>query len=148
MVEHHIDHFSKTYPELKDNKSHILDMVNLEINRFSQTLERGRRAVNRALDSGGINQNKLLELYDSQGLPPSVVRDFAEEQGHTIEVPDGFLSMVADRHQGETKVKEQRNLDINVEPTNLDFYEDMEKRSFKSIVLFSDKNKIALNNTL
>ena len=148
MVEHHIDHFSKTYPELKDNKSHILDMVNLEINRFSQTLERGRRAVNRALDSGGINQNKLLELYDSQGLPPSVVRDFAEEQGHTIEVPDGFLSMVADRHQGETKVKEQRNLDINVEPTNLDFYEDMEKRSFKSIVLFSDKNKIALKNTL
>ena len=99
MVKHHIDHFSSTYPELKQNEMHILDMVDLEIERFNQTLERGRRAVKRAIEAGGINQEKLLELYDSQGLPPSVVSDFAEDQGHTIEVPDGFLAMVADRHQ-------------------------------------------------
>ena len=51
MVQHHIDNFSLTYPELKSNESHILDMVNLELERFTQTLERGRRAVKRALDS-------------------------------------------------------------------------------------------------
>ena len=95
MVKHHIDNFSETYPELKQNESHILDMVNLEIERFTQTLERGRRAVKRAIDSGGIDKEKLLELYDSQGLPPSVVSEFSEEQGHSIEVPDGFLAMVA-----------------------------------------------------
>ena len=63
MVQHHIDIFSKSYPDIKQNESRIIDMVNLEIERFSQTLERGRRAVKRALDSGGINQDKLLELY-------------------------------------------------------------------------------------
>ena len=147
MVEHHINHFSKTYPELNSNKSHILDMVNLEIDRFTQTLERGRRAVKRAIESGGIDQDKLLELYDSQGLPPSVVSDFATEQGHTIEVPDGFLAMVADRHQGETKVKTKKIL-LDVESTKLDFYEDMEKRSFTSEVIYSEKNQIALKNTL
>jgi len=148
MVEHHIDHFSETYPELTSNKSHILDMVNLEIERFTQTLERGRRAVQRAIESGGINQNKLLELYDSQGLPPSVVSDFASEQGHSIEVPDGFLAMVADRHQGETKNKKKQVGSINVQPTKLDFYGDMEKRSFTSKVVFSEKKRIALENTL
>ncbi len=148
MVEHHIDHFSKTYPELKDNKSHILDMVSLEIDRFTKTLERGRRAVQRAIESGGIDQNKLLQLYDSQGLPPSVVSDFASEQGHRIEVPDGFLAMVADRHQGETKTKKKVESEVNVDATKLDFYGDMEKRSFSSTVLFSEKNKIALKNTL
>ena len=95
IVSHHIDNFSATYPELKTNKSHILDMVELEQERFSQTLERGRRTVQRAISSGGIDQTKLIEMYDSQGLPPSVVSDFANEQGHSIEVPDGFLAMVA-----------------------------------------------------
>ena len=107
MVKHHIDNFSETYPELKQNESHILDMVNLEIERFTQTLERGRRAVKRAIDSGGIDKEKLLELYDSQGLPPSVVSEFSEEQGHSIEVPDGFLAMVADRHEGASKGKKE-----------------------------------------
>ena len=148
MVKHHIDNFSSTYPELKRNESHILDMVNLEIERFTQTLERGRRAVKRELDSGGINQDKLLELYDSQGLPPSVVRKFSEEQGHSIEVPDGFLAMVADRHQGETKNKKKSERHIASEPTKLAFYEDMEKREFKAKVTYSDKSNISLDSTL
>ncbi|MEO2180063.1 MAG: alanine--tRNA ligase, partial [Candidatus Poseidoniia archaeon] len=148
MVLHHIDNFSKTYPELNNNRAHIMDMVNLEIDRFNQTLERGRRTVQRAIDSGGINQDKLLELYDSQGLPPSVVSDFANEQGHTIEVPDGFFAMVADRHQGGAKEVKKDPEAIGSEPTALDFYKDMEKRSFSSVVLLSEKGQISLKNTL
>ena len=148
MVSHHIDNFSETYPELKTNKSHILDMVELEQERFSQTLERGRRTVQRAISSGGIDQTKLIEMYDSQGLPPSVVSDFANEQGHSIEVPDGFLAMVAERHQGETKDTKKNVESIIAYPTNLDFYKDMEKRSFSSEVIFSEKNQISMKNTL
>ena len=148
LVSHHIDNFSKTYPELKTNKSHILDMIDLEMVRFNRTLERGRRAVKRALDSGSIGQEKLLELYDSQGLPPSVVSEFAETQGHSITVPDGFFAMVAERHQGDVKIKET-NLDFTeIAPTNLDFYQDMDKRTFSSKVLYSSSNQICLENTL
>ena len=148
MVQHHIDIFSKSYPDIKQNESRIIDMVNLEIERFSQTLERGRRAVKRALDSGGINQDKLLELYDSQGLPPSVVSEFSEEQGKSVEVPDGFLAMVADRHVGETEVKVESERELEVKPTKLAFYEDMEKRTFKSNVIYSDNSSISLESTL
>ena len=148
LVSHHIDNFSKTYPELKANKTHILDMIDLEMVRFNKTLERGRRTVKRALDSGGINQDKLLELYDSQGLPPSVVSEFAEAQGHAITVPDGFLAMVADKHQGVIKKKEKNLEFIDIKPTNLDFYQDMEKRKFISKVSYSSSNQICLENTL
>ena len=147
MVSHHIDNFSATYPELKTNKSHILDMVKLEQERFSQTLERGRRAVQRAISSGGIDQTKLLEMYDSQGLPPSVVSDFASEQGYSIEVPDGFLAMVAERHQGATKDTKKKTKSIVADSTSLDFYKDMEKRSFTSEVIFSKKGQISMKNT-
>ena len=148
MVQHHIDIFSKSYPDIKQNESRIIDMVNLEIERFSQTLERGRRAVKRALDSGGINQDKLLELYDSQGLPPSVVSEFSEELGKSVEVPDGFLAMVADRHVGKTKVKVESERELEVKPTKLAFYEDMEKRIFKSNVIYSDNSSVSLESTL
>ena len=148
MVEYHIDNFATNLPELESNKSHILDMVNLEVERFKLTLERGRRAVKRAIESGGIDQDRLLELYDSQGLPPSVVSDFASEQGYQVEVPDGFLAMVADRHQGDVKVSKKPTFLIDVEPTRLDFYEDMEKRSFTSKVLFSEDGRVVLENTL
>ena len=148
MVKHHIDNFSDTYPELKQNESHILDMVNLEIERFTQTLERGRRAVKRAIDSGGIDKEKLLELYDSQGLPPSVVSEFSEEQGHSIEVPDGFLAMVADRHEGASKSKKEPQRIIPVAPTKLSFYQDMEKRKFSAKVIYCEKSKVAFDMTL
>ena len=148
MVSHHIDTLSGTYPEIGANKAHILEMVALEQERFIQTLERGRRTVQRAIGSGGIDQDKLLELYDSQGLPPSVVSDFASDLGHSIEVPDGFLAMVAERHQGEAKGGKKKTVSIDAEPTNLDFYEDMEKRSFSSEVVFSDIGQISLKNTL
>ncbi len=147
IVSHHIDNFSATYPELKANKSHILDMVELEQERFSQTLERGRRTVQRSISSGGIDKTKLIEMYDSQGLPPSVVSDFANEQGYSIEVPDGFLAMVAERHQGEAKDTKKAIESIVAEPTSLDFYNDMEKRSFSSEVIFSEKNQISMKNT-
>ncbi|MEC8997458.1 MAG: alanine--tRNA ligase [Candidatus Thermoplasmatota archaeon] len=148
MVSHHIDTFSATYPEIRANKAHILDMVELEQERFTQTLERGRRTVQRAIDSGGIDLDKLLELYDSQGLPPSVVRDFANDLGHSIEVPDGFLAMIAERHQDEARSGKKKTVSIDAEPTNLDFYGDMEKRSFSSEVIFSDTGQISLKNTL
>ena len=77
-----------------------------------------------------------------------MVSDFASDLGHSIEVPDGFLAMVAERHQGEAKGGKKKTVSIDAEPTNLDFYEDMEKRSFSSEVVFSDIGQISLKNTL
>ena len=148
MVQHHIDIFSKSYPDIKQNESRIIDMVNLEIERFSQTLERGRRAVKRALDSGGINQDKLLELYDSQGLPPSVVSEFSEEQGKSVEVPDGFLAMVADRHVGETKVKiESERIETALKKLKVeeDLY-NFNDLSKSSILTLAESNIKSLND--
>ena len=78
-------------------------------------------------------------MYDSQGLPPSVVSEFSEEQGHSIEVPDGFLAMVADRHEGASKSKKEHLRIIPVAPTKLSFYQDMEKRKFSAKVIYCEK---------
>ena len=56
--------------------------------------------------------------------------------------------MVADRHQGEKKGSKKGRSKIDVESTKLDFYEDMEKRSFTTKVIFSDDNCVAFKNTL
>ena len=55
--------------------------------------------------------------------------------------------MVAERHQGEAKDIKKAIESIVAEPTSLDFYNDMEKRSFSSEVIFSEKNQISMKNT-
>ena len=56
--------------------------------------------------------------------------------------------MVAERHQGAPKDTKKSVESIVAGPTSLDFYKDMEKRSFSSEVIFSEKNQISMKNTL
>ena len=56
--------------------------------------------------------------------------------------------MVADRHVGETKVKIESERELDVEPTKLTFYENMEKRTFKSNVIYSENSLVSLESTL
>ncbi len=147
VVGQHIDELGVTYPELAARREHILELVELESERFDATLERGRRTVQRTLATGDINAERLVELYDSQGLPPTVVAEFAAEQGSTITVPDGFMALVADRHSTATaptsKVETEK-----LPPTELAFYDDMGGREFDASVTWADGKTVALDRTL
>src|SRR2546426_124516 len=110
-----IDQNREDYPELFFNKGDILKLLKVEEQRYRDTLEKGRATVQRLEErvraAGGqsIGLGALIELYDSHGLTPDVVKEFATLG---VDVPDDFFSQVARRHERTTEPEATKRIDL------------------------------------
>ncbi|MEM1586281.1 MAG: alanine--tRNA ligase [Candidatus Bathyarchaeia archaeon] len=161
IVDMQISYWSRDFLHLKDMRSEVLELLKIEIEKYKNTLERGREIVKRlvreikAKGEYGIPINRLVELYDSHGLTPEVVSEIASSEGLQINVPEGFYSYVAERHISSARpafkmAEEIKDLDIDVSglpETKPLYYEDAYIKEFKANVLNVHKNMIILDKT-
>jgi alanyl-tRNA synthetase len=125
------------------NRDTIRDIVRTEERKYRETLERGSRRVQQLADDYAAEDRpiptaKLIELYDSHGIQPDMVREIAEERGAEVEVPDDFYSLVAERHEtgeavSETTEEDRRIADLP--ETDKLFYDDQDRTEFEAVVL-------------
>jgi len=112
IMEMQIDYWSTDYPHLKDMRTEILEALQVEEDKYNKTLKRGRTLAKKiaaeALSTGkhSLTMDNLIELYDSHGLPPELVKEAVESEGIEAPIPDNFYTMVAERHIAAPKVKE------------------------------------------
>ena len=126
-----------------DNRDTIRDIVRTEERKYRETLERGRRKVENlaaeyAEKDESIPVEELIELYDSHGIQPEMVEEIAADHGASVDVPDDFYSLVAERHEGEGASREavertERLADLP--ETELLYYDDQERTEFEAVVL-------------
>jgi alanyl-tRNA synthetase len=147
IVEMQIGFWSRDYPHLKEMRDEILEMLMVEQQKFKQTLQRGDALITRMtreLKAKGINQmptDKLMQLYDSHGIPPEVVAETSEREGVKVDVPEDFYGMIAKRHlqaptrEAETPLGELESKLSDVPPTRTLYYEDPYLREFEAKVL-------------
>ncbi|MFQ6074199.1 MAG: alanine--tRNA ligase, partial [Candidatus Bathyarchaeia archaeon] len=147
IVDMQIAFWSRDYPHLKEMRDEILEMLTVEQQKFRQTLQRGSSLVRRMaleLKAKGIDKiptDKLVQLYDSHGLPPEVVAETAKEEGVAVSLPEDFYGMIAKRHiQAPAKEAEisLRELELKLSglpPTRMLYYEDSYLREFEARVL-------------
>jgi alanyl-tRNA synthetase len=161
IVDRQIEFWSKDYPHLKEMRDEILEMLMVEQQKFKQTLQRGDSLVRRMaqeLKSKGMRelpQEKLMQLYDSHGLPPEVVAETAKEEGIKVKLPEDFYGMVAKSHlqapsrEAETPLKRLEPQLSGLPPTKMLYYEDSYRRQFEARVLKVINNKyVVLDQTL
>lgn len=137
------------------NRDTIRDMVRTELEKYSETLDRGGRRVRQLADEYAergeqIDTEQLIELYDSHGLQPDMVAEIAEDHGTTVAIPDDFFSLVAARHsekgEEESQEREQeesqerglRRIDEQIAElpsTEKLYYDDQDRMEFEAIVL-------------
>jgi alanyl-tRNA synthetase len=126
-----------------ENRDTIRDIVRTEERKYRETLERGSRKVQQlateyADRDDPIPTEALLELYDSHGIQPAMVKEIAEEHGAAVEVPDDFYSLVAERHEagGDAEATTARDDRLeNLPETEKLYYEDQERTEFEAVVL-------------
>ncbi|UCE95431.1 MAG: alanine--tRNA ligase [Candidatus Bathyarchaeota archaeon] len=158
IMELQINEWSKDFPHLKEMHSEILEVLSVERQKFEDTLRRGSNLVTRIardLKSKGKRQIPtvtLLELYDSHGLPPEAVKDYAAKIGMGVEISKDFYKMVAERHlqapPKELAVDERLGLIADLPETRMLYYENAYLRKFESRVLrVLDRNKVVLEQT-
>jgi len=91
------------FPELKEKSGYILQVAELEERRYRDAVDRGKRLVERMAGEllskrEPMSEEHLLQLYDSHGLPPELVKEVTEKMGVKTAVPDDFYMKVAKSH--------------------------------------------------
>ncbi|MFB6157804.1 MAG: alanine--tRNA ligase, partial [Haloferacaceae archaeon] len=125
------------------NRDTIRDVVRTEEAKYRETLERGTRRVEAVAEEYAdrdepVPLDTLIELYDSHGIQPDTVSEIAEREGATVEIPDDFYALVAERHGGGDDDADGRAGDDRLEDlpeTDLLYYEDQERTDFEAVVL-------------
>ncbi len=88
------------YPEIGHHRDDLHRVVEAEIERYAEAIERARGVIRRHEErlratGGRVVPDDLLEWYDSLGVPPDVA---VEELRDPPSIPDDFYALVAERH--------------------------------------------------
>ncbi len=160
ILDRQIDSWSRDYPHLKEMRYTILEILDVEKEKYKGTLKRGRLLVKRLtadLTSKGLTEipsDTLVKLYDSHGLPPEVVRETAEKLGFSVDVPENFYGEVAEKHahappvESIEKIKRLEAQVSDLPDTRMLYYEDAYVKEFEAKVLtVLDKKYVVLDRT-
>src|SRR3989338_985136 len=145
ICELHAKHLKYVAPELVNHIDDINKILDVERKRFSNTKQRTQRIVEDIVQKGeNIDENKLIELYDSDWITPELIREYNPD----IKVPSDFYIKVTSKHMKEDKFEKQ-TVDVSGLPqTPLLFYDDQNKFEFSAKILkFVDNQWIVLDKT-
>jgi len=156
LVEAQIALWGRDFPQLREMRDEIVEMVAVEGEKYRETLRRGSGLVKRYLQRSkdGIPVDQLVEFYDSHGLTPEDVREAAAGAGAAIAVPEDFYALVARRHMGgAARRQEAAEAEMAVRVEGLEktrplFYEDPYLKEFEAdVVAVIDDRHIVLDRT-
>ncbi len=130
----------------------IMEMLDLETERYHETMKKGSRLVKTFLNKVGkkkeIPTEALIEFYDTHGIHPRIVQTMAMDMGAEVEVPDAFNSIIASRHQSPDREKAKTKETYDLPPTKLLYYEPSDLKECDSVVIHPEKDKVILDRTV
>jgi alanyl-tRNA synthetase len=150
IIELQANYWSKDFPRIKQMKDETIEMLKVEEEKFVETLKRGEGMVKRISaelknkDQTKMSMDTLTELYDSQGLPPEIVKEVAEKEKISVEVPENFYALIANRHmqapkpeaEEETKTEDAlQTIAEQVPATEKLYYSDVYQKEFDAKIL-------------
>ncbi|MGB9854085.1 MAG: alanine--tRNA ligase [Candidatus Bathyarchaeales archaeon] len=148
IVDLQINYWSKDYPQLKEMRNEIIEMLSVEEEKFKETITRGESLVKRIaseLKAKGVKKvpvETFTELYDSHGVPPEIVKEIAENEGLTADAPENFYALIAEKHMQTFKqteeVKAEERLEnevVGLPETEPLYYRDQYMKEFEAKVL-------------
>jgi len=152
LLESQISQLKNDFPELEENRDGIIKLAGVEEERYAHTLKKGRSLVERMEDKmikkgqKQWDEKELIELYDSHGLTPEVVKEFTKL---ALEVPEDFYMKVARSHELIAEEEEAPTIppDISRLPPTEMLYYDQKVLDFNAKVLAVAKDLVVLDRT-
>lgn len=128
----HAEELKPQYPELVKSVKEVKTILEVEEKKYKETREKAAHFIERLKATGEkLNEQKLLELYDSQGISPDVLKI----EGVIKSVPADFYSKIAALHEQ----KEQQAQTKRVQRFNLENIPETEKLFYSNKLTFSAK---------
>ena len=109
-----IDEYKCAYPELEERKEYIRNIVEVEEDNFSKTLNKGMDILLNSyvkeletLNSNVLSGDKVFKLYDTYGFPLELTQEILKERNISVDI-DGFNSEMKNQQK---KARESRKSD-------------------------------------
>lgn len=151
LVDWHLKEFSKDFPELSSEKETMFHILQLEKDRYSGTLRKGKRLVQeftKNIDkTKKMPTEKLIDFYDTYGIHPTQVQKFADEEGFKFNIPENFNALLAEHHSKSAPKKVEDKARFDLPETILHFYDDEYQQEFDAKVLYAKDKQIILDET-
>jgi len=146
VCEMHAKHLKPIVPNLEESIDTIKKILEIERQRFHETKLRTKRIVEGMIQNQEeFTEEKMLKLYDSEGITPELINDFKPD----LKVSDDFYAKVTEKH--DTPLKKIEREEVNVEglpKTKLLFYDNSAITEFKAKVLkMIDDKWVVLDQT-
>ncbi len=110
----HADYLKPIYPLLSESKDQIAEIIEVEERKYGKTLEKAHRTIHTLLkNKKQLSDNKLIELYDSQGITPEMIRKADPD----IKIPSDFYAKVTARHGTQAKKEHATIIEIKAPAT-------------------------------
>ncbi|MEF8878943.1 MAG: alanine--tRNA ligase [Candidatus Thermoplasmatota archaeon] len=153
LVDLQLNVLKKDFPSLMSNHDQVMEILDLETERYQETLSKGKNLVKRIIkEETSIDTDQLINLYDTHGMPPEIVKNIAEEENVKVEIPENFDSMVAELHSHEEKSYEKEEKNISLPPTHPLYYDDHYQKEFDAKILWKKNTpeglKLILDQTV
>jgi alanyl-tRNA synthetase len=164
ILDAQVDYWGDDFPQLSVMRREIAEAIKSEESKYQRTLERGSDLVKKIttdLKSRGQKEGPsetLVELYDSHGMVPDIVREIAEPLGVAVNPPGNFYGMVAQKHlSGKRASDEEEVSDVAVSlkdkvahlpDTVTLYYKDPFQKEFQGkVIAVLDKKFVVLDQT-
>ena len=148
LIELHAKELKPQYPELSKSVKSVQEILKAEERKYTQSKIVSKRIISKIIKTT-VDENKLLELYDSKGITPE---ELSEASKGKIKVPSDFYLKVASRHEKRSapKLEEEQDLTFDGVPqTTKLFWLDERAREFDAKVLkIIDNRYVILDKTL
>jgi alanyl-tRNA synthetase len=152
LAEQHAKYLKPIFPELEENLPHVEKIIEVEKLKFQTTQQKARHVVERLLkENETLDTEKLLHLYDSQGISPEIVKDVSIKLQKPVPIPDNFYALVTELHEKKQQVHQttqEHKLQLdNVSQTQALYFHDYSEVKGKATIVAIQTNNIILDRT-
>jgi alanyl-tRNA synthetase len=154
VCKKHARYLRSLNPDLMKSLPELQEILGVEEKRYKATKDRGKRVVfDMIRKKEKLDNKKLVQLYESQGITPELIKEVSEKEKADIKIPADFYKEISSRHMVEEVPEEKVSpIDVSgIEPTKLLFYAKERDKKFRAKVLKVIKdggNWVILDQTL
>ena len=145
LLRLHAQYLEPIFPELNNAVIEVNEILEYEKKKYYESRQREQLLIKNIIAKNEqVTTDKLIELYDSNGINPEELSLEAKKQGLIIEVPDNFYRLVSEKHERDslnsstkikTQTKKEKHYDIDDLKTESLYFDHYDLVDFKAQVL-------------
>jgi alanyl-tRNA synthetase len=148
----HAEELKGIFPEVSEHLDEIREILDVEREKFYTTKKKAGKILEKEMKKGKLSTETLIELYDSNGISPDMVKKAAKKYNVLIKIPDDFYSLVVERHEKIEQIHAtEREIELDLQgipETESLYYYDYTKTSNEAKVLKIFDSMVVLDKSV